>query len=364
MNEERKRILKMVEEGKLSAEEALLLINKLEEEYEKKKANKLNELSVEVLSNEEQNNKKERKVTRVSGIAHKLKDLVETAVQKVKDLDFDFHFGQSVSFSHIFQLQHADVNEIYVHIVNGSVNIEPWEDSDIRVECDIKAFNSEDIESARTLFLENTQCQIEGNRFVFFTDKKTLKVSITLYIPNKIYSQYKIKLFNGPIRGEQLKVENLKAKTANGVISFKNIEGKQAEIETANGQIKFNQFTYENVELETINGMIDVHGKAEKLDVQSFNGNLIVHINEPSIHTVYAKTTTGNIDLTLPEQMMINGDLKTHLGSFSYNEEKVNILNERNDVLQKELSFQTNDKGDEKLMLFAESKTGSIALKI
>lgn len=361
MNEERKRILKMVEEGKLSAAEALLLINKLEEEYEQKKADKLTELSVEVLTTSEQKKDKGKKSTKVSGFAHKLMDLVETAVKKVKDLDFDFHLGQSVSFSHIFQLQMADVNELYVHIVNGSVNIQPWEEEDIRVECDIKAFNTEDMESAREMFLQNTQCQIEGNRFVFFTDKKMLKVSITLYVPNKMYTQYKIKLFNGPIRGEQLKVENLKAKTANGVISFKNIEGKNAEVETANGQIKLNQFSFEKVELETINGLIDVNGIAEKMDVQSFNGNLLLTISDTSIHTLYAKTTTGNIDFKIPEQLMTNGEFKTHLGSFNFDEEKVSILKERNDVLQKELSFQT--KGEGKLMLFAESKTGSISLK-
>lgn len=362
MKEERKRILKLVEDGKLSAEEAILLIEKLEEEYEHAKTTKLHELSVEVLSQEGQAEDTKKKESKVSSITAKLLDFVDTAVQKVKELDIDFPFGPSVQFSHIFQLQQVNVEGLFIHIVNGSVNIETWQDEDIRVECDVKAYKTEDLAAAREFFLQNSQCQIEGNRFVLFVDKKTLKVNTTIYVPDKVYHQLKIKLFNGPIRGEQLKIENLKAKTANGMISFKHVKGKKAEAETANGQMKWNTFSYENLELETVNGMIDVQGDVQKLDVQSFNGNLLISLTEPACHTLYAKTTTGNIELKIPEQMTTQGELKSNLGSFSYGEENITVIDQRNEVLQKEVRFKKAGTTDEKLTLFAETKTGSVTI--
>lgn len=361
MKEERKRILTLVEQGKLSAEEAIALIENLEKEYEEMQSKKLHALSIEVLS-EDKRDEPRKKASKVSAITTKLLELVDTAVQKVKEIDIDIPFGPSVQFSHIFQLQDTEVDELFLHIVNGNVKIESWEDQDIRVECDVKAFKTEDHEEARRIFLENTQCEIEGKRFVFFVDKKVLKVNTTIYVPNKVYEQVKIKLFNGPIRGEELKVEHLKAKTANGMISFKQIEGKKAEVETANGQIKLNGFSYGDVELESVNGMVDVQGKAKKLDVQSFNGNLLVSLTEPVCETLYAKTTTGNIELKLPKNLRLQGELKSHLGSFSYDEETITVTAQRSEVLQKELRFYSNGETDEKLTLFAEAKTGSITL--
>lgn len=361
MKEERKKILKMVEQGMLSADEAVNLIEQLEKEYRERQEEKINALSVEVLSEE----KKEgggRKQSKVSILTSKLLDLVDTAVQKVREMDIDIPIGPSVHFTHIFQLQQLEVDELSVHIVNGNVNIEPWDESDIRVECDVKAYKVEDEQEARDYFLQNAQCEMEGKRFIFFVDKKVLKVNATLYVPNKLYNSLKVKLFNGPIRGEGLKVENVKVKTANGMISLKGFEGKNAELETANGQIKWTGFSYDHVELETVNGMIDINGEAEKLDLQSFNGNLLVSIPTPVCQTLYAKTTTGNIELKVPNTMDIIGEFKSHLGSFSYDEEAVVVTSQRNDVLQKEMRFNVKGEEEKKLTLFAEAKTGSITL--
>lgn len=363
MKEERKRILKMVEKGELSAEEAITLIEKLEEEYKNKEAEMLNELSVEVLSTNDGQHESKQKTSKASSFAAKFMDFVDAALKKVKDLEFDFNFGQSVQFSHIFQLQKPNAVELSIHLLNGSVTVEPWNEEDIRVECEIKAFKTEEVTTAREMFLQYTQCQMEGNRFVFFTDKRTMKVNAIFYVPARIYQQVKIKLFNGPIRGERLKIENLKAKTANGMISFKQVEGKKVVMQTANGQIKLNQFSYDDVDLETINGLVDVNGQARKLDLQSFNGHLIVKMNEPSCHTIYAKTTTGNIDFDFPEHMAIDGEWKSNLGSFSYDPSQLTIIDEKNEVLQKKLRFTTNPLSENRLTLFAETKTGSIFLK-
>ena len=39
-----------------------------------------------------------------------------------------------------------------------------------------------------------------------------MKVNVTLYVPRIQYDKIKVKLFNGPIRGEKLKTKELAAK--------------------------------------------------------------------------------------------------------------------------------------------------------
>lgn len=57
-----------------------------------------------------------------------------------------------------------------------------------------------------------------------------MKVNVTLYVPRIQYDKIKVKLFNGPIRGEKLKTKELAAKTTNGVVSFASYKQKRSEL--------------------------------------------------------------------------------------------------------------------------------------
>ena len=360
MKEQRTRILRLVEEGKLSAEEALSLIEALEKE-EAVKEEKMTALSTEVLGEKHSSDFHQHSAEHKQSIGNKLMDWVDSAVKKVKDMDLDLNFGKSIDLQHIFQFQGEFFQDIDIQLSNGSVSLEPWSEKDIRVECDVKVFRVENTEQARETFLAGVDCQIEGNRFVFFTEKKTMKINLIIRIPEQAYEQVKVKLFNGPIRGEDLTVDSLKVKTANGVVSFSSLKGVKGEFETANGQIKLSDAQFNNLELETISGHIQFTGSTEKLDAQSFNGNVQLKLGDNRCETLYAKTATGNIDITVPEKSAIVGELKSNLGSLSTLLNDVEISYEKNETIQKELKFRTSEQA--KMSLFADSKTGSIEIK-
>jgi DUF4097 and DUF4098 domain-containing protein YvlB len=222
-------------------------------------------------------------------------------------------------------------------------------------------YRVENTDQARQHFLAEVECLVEGNRLIFNTDKKTMKVNLVVYVPEQSYEQVKIRVFNGPIRGEALNVGTLKAKTANGVITFSEINGKKGEFETANGQIKLSRSNYEKVEAETITGFIQFNGSADKIDAQSFNGNVLLTLEDTASETLYAKTTTGNIEINIPDEAKVTGELKSNLGSLSAQLKDVDITFEKNETIQKELKFRTGSEA--KLTLFADSKTGSITIK-
>ncbi|HZH60946.1 MAG TPA: DUF4097 domain-containing protein [Metabacillus sp.] len=359
MKEQRKRILRLVEEGKLSADEALSLIEALEKE-ETVKEEKITALSTEVFGEKTAYTDHESAEHKQS-IGNKLMDWVDSAVKKVKDMDLDLNFGKSIGLQHIFQFQGSSFQDIDIQLSNGSISLEPWSENDIRVECDVKVFRVENTEQARETFLAGVDCQIEGNRFVFFTEKKTMKINMIIRLPEQAYEQVKVKLFNGPIRGEDLRVESIKVKTANGVVSFSSLNGAKGEFETANGQIKLSDAQFDKLEMETISGHIQFNGSAEKVDAQSFNGNVQLKINDDRCETLYAKTATGNIDISVPEKSAVVGELKSNLGSLATHLKDVEVSFEKNETIQKELKFRTAQQA--KMTLFADSKTGSIEIK-
>lgn len=358
MKEERKRILKLVEEGKLSVEEALSLIETLEGE----KAEKMKKVNLSKEDHFQEHFYEEAK-PKQSSVGAKLTEWIDTAVKKVKELDIDVAFGSYIDVHHVYQFSALQLNELDVDIPYGSLNVKPWNESDVRVECDAKVYRVNTLDEARKVFLSNTECYPEGKRLVVRTEKKGMKVNLTLHVPQKVYEKAKFKLFSGPIRGEHLSLKDLKAKTANGVISFTGLFGEKAELETANGQIKLAHHQVKRVEAETINGMIDVSGESERLDLQSFNGNIAVQETSSNTAAIFAKTTTGSIELQLPPKTAVSGELKTNFGALHPHLNQMEIVSEKNDTIQKELRFRANAAEQGQLTVFAETKTGSVTVK-
>ena len=68
-------------------------------------------------------------------------DFFETAMEKVKELDLDF--TKSVNISHVFSRKNNDFQKVQIDIPNGSVHLEAWDHTDVRVECDAKIFRTD-----------------------------------------------------------------------------------------------------------------------------------------------------------------------------------------------------------------------------
>lgn len=364
MKEERKRILTMVEEGKLSVDEALTLLEELQNDQknmEQKQADIINELSTAVQFEEAK--KDEAAYAKYQSTKEKIFDFVDTALKKIKEIDLDLNFGQSVDISHIFQHGNAELNDIDIDLANGSINLVAWDQPDVRVECKAKVYRVENQDQARQNFLRDVTFTLEGGKLRFLTQQKWMKLEAVMFVPKVQYDKVRVRLFNGTVSGGQMNVTDLRVKTANGKIKLEHLVGKKAEVETANGKIKLKHSQFDELEAETINGAIKVEGDFKKVDTQSFNGNVSVLIRGDRAEWIHAKTTTGPIELFVPEGTPVDGELKTNLGGFNLNLVGVQILEEKSEMIQKSLRFQSVNHPDKMLKIYADTKSGSIAVQ-
>jgi DUF4097 and DUF4098 domain-containing protein YvlB len=357
MNEERKRILKMVEEGSLTAEEALILLERLEKEN---KNEKQTTVSTHVHMDREQ--KEEAQTKHTTSTTSKLMDFLDNVLKKIKDLDLDLNFGPAVEISHIFQHSDVVLNHIEVDVANGSVKILPWDEKEIRVECEAKIYKAETQEAARKAFLQDVVFSVEAGKLRFSVQKKQMKVNAVIYIPREEYDFVTIRMFNGSIAGERLHAKDLKAKTANGKITMTQVVTDDLEVETANGHIHVIGDAKE-MEAETINGKIDVIGRFEKTDLRSFNGSIVLELQNENCQTAHIKTTTGNIDIYLPKETSVRGELKSNFGKLTCRLQEMEIIKEKHDAVQKILHFKANKEKGLPFHLFAETKAGSVIIK-
>jgi DUF4097 and DUF4098 domain-containing protein YvlB len=363
MKEERKRILKMVEEGKLTVDEALTLLEELEkaeQTMDQKQEKIAQELSTAFKFEEAK--KEDSMNSKVQSTKEKIFDFVDTALKKVKDLDLDLNFGKSVEISHIFQ--HGDVylKDIDIDLANGSLKLIPWDQNDVRIECQAKVYRVENTEQARQNFLKDILFAIEGQKLRFMTQQKWMKVDALVYLPQAEYERVRVRMFNGPISGEELTIRDLRVKTANGKIEFTRLNGKKAEVEAANGHITIKTSEIDDIEAETINGSIKLDGDFRKVETQTLNGNTTCNLTGNRCEMFAAKATTGGIDLFISDDIAASGELKTNLGGFNIKLDGIQILEEKSEMIQKMLRFQSVNHPERMLKVFADTKTGSITL--
>lgn len=363
MKEERIRILKMVEEGKLKVEEALILLEELEkaqQTMEQKQEQMVNELSTAVQFEEAK--KEEAFQAKYQSTKDKIFDFVDSALKKIKDFDFDLNFGQSVDISHIFQHGDATMKDIDIDVANGSVKIAAWDQPDVRIECQAKVYRVENQDQARQNFLRDVHFTIENEKLRFSTQQKWMKVDAIVFVPKSQYDRVRIRMFNGMVVGEEMNVGDLRVKTANGKIKLNQVNGRKAELETANGRIKVNSSLFDEIEAETIHGAIMLEGEFKKVDTQSFNGNISYNVRGTSAEWIQAKAITGGVDVFIPEGIPVNGELKTNLGGFHVNLVGVQVLEEKTEMIQKMLRFQSVNHPDKMMRIYADTKTGSITI--
>ncbi|WP_284036305.1 DUF4097 domain-containing protein [Neobacillus sp. 114] len=364
MKEERIRILKMVEEGKLSVEEALTLLEELEKAQaamEQKQAQILNELSTAV--HFEEAKKEDPVFAKYQSTKEKIFEFVDTALKKIKEIDLDLNFGHSIEISHIFHHGNVELKDMDIDLANGSVKLVAWDQPDVRVECQAKVYRVDNQDQARQNFLRDVTFTVESEKLSFLTQQKWMKVEAVMFVPKTQYDKVRVRIFNGSISGGDINVNDLRVKTANGKIQLEQLSGTKAEIETANGKIKVKNSRFDELEAETINGAIKLDGDFKKAEAQSFNGNVSVNLSGDRCEWIHAKTTSGPIDLYVPESLPVNGELKTNLGGFNLKLVGVQILEEKSEMIQKSLRFQSVNHPDKMLKIYADSKSGSISLQ-
>jgi DUF4097 and DUF4098 domain-containing protein YvlB len=276
MQTERKRILDLLKDGKLSTEEALTLLEALDKEAvdkgnpaqesrdsftEKEEAFEEKQKQEEEYGTREEKYSKggkssfdDKQFAQFSGAKDKIMDLVSTAIKKFKDIDLQLN--QSVEFPHVFQHSNAVFNRIDIDVANGHVEVKPWDQQDVRIECQVKVFRTDDREEARSIFMKNSYYALENEKLRFTTQSKWIKVDTVVYLPRQTYEKASIRTFNGRISGNGIHAQDLKVKTANGKIQLSEVESEKMEAETANGKITI------------------VNSKANKLAAETMNGSL------------------------------------------------------------------------------------------
>lgn len=355
MQNTRKRILSMLEDGKISMDEALSLLENLDTEqgtdgewsqsfegggrrrkrkshYNRKDDSSMDEFFEDLRSE-------------VSNVGERFMNMMQTTVQKVKEFDIETPFGQPIVFTQTITKPADMVDEILIDIDNGKVAIHSTDDEEIRAEFIVKTHNSDSEEDAKAAFQEKILFVTDDNKLRISSAMKLTNVQLDLFVPKKVYAKLSARLINGAFTMQAIQIDDVSVKTANGKISVFELVFKKAEFETANGEIELRESKGHELEAETLNGRIYIDGELADVEAQSISGTVVITTTDKEAAKIEAKTVSGSVELYIPTDIAISGDISSNMGKLNLQLKDVTRTSEHEQFLQKSIVFSKDAEG-------------------
>lgn len=400
MQEERKRILKLVESGTITAEEAIVLLEKLssekestpsqaapveqpvfeekykeephkaepvfEEQKEKRKTTGFEDIFGKSFNDKEFNKKMDEFMGDIkqdlSQFSTRMTGLVGAALSKFKELDIDTPFGERVEFTKTYAYPVADVKGVELEIANGKVDIVRATDDLVTVnvtgKTPLKGTEEETIAQAT----ENMSKLTNDKLFIQSTNKFA-QVKVQVAIPEKHYDVVIAKLLTGSVSIEQVDAKLVKARTHNGVIRLENATFDHAELQTSNGAVEARHIKGEDLEIGTANGRIYVDGELNEVEAESMNGHVVITTTSTEAHKIKARALAGSVEIYVPKTVALDGQVFSNFGKADIGLSDVLVTEEEEQFLSKSVRFTKELEGAKLLKLVGESRTGTVLVR-
>lgn len=304
LNEERMMILKMLQDGKISSDEAAKLLEALDGgkrqtagEYstykqQKSQANyydevarfreRINDWRKEFTKNHNQKDF-DRMVDDFSAKAEKIGKNVATATSGIVDKVIDFVgsvvdtgsfniFGSYNVVEKSFEAAAREDMDLELEGVNGQIVIKKHQEDKIVIKSKIRSPQNN---SDQVLAFSDTGSAVSLK--LAMTDSFSLSVSHEVYIPAVRFNKIRLETKNGKIFVEDALSQEFESITKNATIDLMGVNSGKISVDTKNAKVCLNYVIGRDISINTKNSIIDIKNlKAEKLGAYTANGRIVV----------------------------------------------------------------------------------------
>ena len=325
MNEERKIILEMLREGKISIDEADSLLDALDEteeesreDFETKRAkhSRSGRSDVPTIDLSEM---KEGFREIMKGVESSIRD----AVKGIRSSQLGDFFTSAVGSARaesesVMEIEGEEIQRIFLNSPAGDIRISGSEDSLISIHALIKARGrdeeqarqkAEDIQILHTREADELLIHDSG-----VSDGFTGGYSIDyeLRVPREI--SITVKTTNGDVSVESIRGD-LDVSSLSGDIEIKSCNGSM-NINTKSGDLNIDECSGE-ITAKTLSGDVDMKSiSSGKLHANSLSGDIECNITPQERADILLRTLSGDVDLRLPESAEVEIEVNSLSGSF------------------------------------------------
>lgn len=367
MRDEKMMILSMLEEGKITSEEAVKLLEALEEsenfiEYEyiedvEEKFIDLDKTKEKVAELEKLFKEKGEKVESFGvDLGNKLSNMLNNLVSK----------GSSISFLGDYKVINTEVEKDISHLINpiiqlksinGGITVKNWEKDKLLIKVNYHYKNKNTVKDDKFYKLYE-----EDNKLIFepiYTSNVMIKLDV--YLPNRYYEKMDLKTTNGKIQIDDFNLGILSCKTSNASISLKDMVGKDMDLSTKNGRITLKDISSPMIKATTTNSNI-IMENIDSNSLMAITKNGKIAFSDILADNITGNTSNGSIEINYIDSKVV--ELNTSNGKI--------ICKDLNNKKIRELKLSTSNStidvelGDINKMGYfnLETSLGNISLEI
>ncbi|MCY9546129.1 DUF4097 family beta strand repeat-containing protein [Lysinibacillus xylanilyticus] len=388
MQNERQRILELLEKGTISAQEAITLLEALEQPSkstqnvmndvvnEDQYSSTENESVYKEKSQQNQQTQKDEDFSKyfqeemrdfrkdISQIGSFFMDMMNTAVKKVKEFDVTSPFGDKFEFTHTEEVAAEHVDKIIAELPNGNFSLESAEGDSFQVICKVKApLVNDSEEETRANFLEQFVVKEDGDSLRILSQLKIVQVNVKVIVPKDKLEKLSVRLMNGSVTLQDTDFEQLKVKTLNGAIKGSKFNFGKAEVDSSNGSIELTNVRGKDLEAETLNGRVYLDGALDEVEAKSVNGHVVVTTCSTNSSKIKAQTVAGAVELYVPRTISLSGKIVTNFGKVDVGIQDASKLESQDQFLSKVVRFDKEVENANRLFIEGESKTGAVLVR-
>lgn len=292
MVNERMKILQLVQDGKITPEQADLLLEAIgakTEEPGKKSNNKWNLNDLKNLG------------TQISSaVTESLGEVKKVIEQQIDHLPIGFN-GSMITASHDLELA-PNVLSISAETTNGKIQVAPWEESYIRIHVRGQVKTNR-MSEAREALEKAIQTATSGDRFDLTivhgkndgpAGAQVVGAHLDIYVPKHMKQLY-LRTQNGGLYMDSIHAEELHGDTINGTVTVFSSNIERLQLNTENGRVDIRDSVTDasrQVYAFTKNGTITLEGLRESVKLSGS-----------------ARTSFGRIDVS-PSDFEVDADEK------------------------------------------------------
>ncbi|TCI39313.1 hypothetical protein EVJ29_01350 [Exiguobacterium sp. SH4S7] len=349
--EMRELILQQVKDGKLTIEEGMTQLERLE---------KLEPERIQALEEHQETEKVD--AYSVESLTTKLTSAVDGLVTKLRDSDFSFssNFGPEVTYSKSFPFTGKD---ILLDLFNASATIVSSDHDECELIVTGRPLRQQDADKALEQLQSAVKHSVIGDRLVISLRDKLVRAHVELYVPHHHFDHLNVQTLNGEVRADGIDVESFRVQTANGRVVLHEVHASEILVNTGNGTVEVEATESELVHVRTGNGSVIVNGKYDKASLKTGNGNIRAELATARPAKFEIASLAGNIRLVLPHGVEIEGELETNFGGLHCNLDDLEIVRDRKDVAQRRLEFLSGRGQTPRIEVEAGTRTGTIDLE-
>ncbi|CCQ98258.1 hypothetical protein CULT_820017 [[Clostridium] ultunense Esp] len=319
MKDEKMMVLSMLEEGKITSEEAVKLLEALEEtesfiEYESIKENEEKFIDMdktkEKLEELEKNLKEQgKKVEDFSAdLGSKLSNAFSNLINKNNIIGF-FGDYKTINAEIEKDISQMDSPIIQLKSINGGITLKNWKEEKILIKILYKYKHNNLSEDDKFYDLYE-----ETNKIIFeplYTNN--VMMDLDVYLPDRYYEEINLNTSNGKIQVEDFNLEVLNCKTSNASISIRDIIAKGIDLSTKNGRINLKDISSPVLKTVTTNSNIMMEDiDSDNLITSTKNGRITLSdilANSISANTSNSSIEINDIDSKIVQLITSNGKI-------------------------------------------------------